>query len=224
MTIAVCIPAHRPRLEDTLAAIDTMAGPDIYFVVVTNEPQPIRAEDVPPEVAVIVDPDPGINLSRWWNYGLRWTQSHGFSSFMVTESDCRMTAENVYRLATALHWGEFGMVGPNLYGALDDDEIQVETQTRDWGERHVGNRICQTWMVKTHDTLYADERYRWWVADEQHEMRHRLIGRGTAIVGSARYAEPLVQTTFPDQVPGLTAAIDEARQLFREEWGFAPLV
>lgn len=226
MSIAICIPAHKPRLDELLGCLAVMNHPTFQFIIVTNEPNPIKSDDVgwPNNMHLYNTLSEEINLSKWWNVGLGWAHTHGIESFMVTESDVRMNSLNIYRMHSALWYGNYSMVGPNLYGSMKSDEASVETRQDGWGARHAGHRICQTWMVKTPTALPADERFAWWHADEQHEMRHRPIDNGTAIIGSATYERPLYQSTDPSQSEDLSESNRLARKIFLEEWGFPVLV
>jgi hypothetical protein len=143
---------------------------------------------------------------------------------MVTESDVRMRPDSVWFMHAALWGGGYGMVGPNLYGLMRRHEISVETSQAGWASRHPVHRICQTWMVKTQGALPADERFPWWHADEQHEMRHRAVGNGTAIIGAATYERTLFQSTDPSQDPQRSKGNAEARRIFQAEWGFPAMV
>lgn len=225
MTVAICVPAHRPRLEELIECLAVMDDPDFWFVVVTNEPSPIRSADMGARsnVMVVNTCSEEINLPKWWNVGLQHARHIGADAFMVTESDVHLTAAGVWRLRDAMYAGGYSMVGPNLYGLLGPHEVSVETDTKGWGNRHPGNRICQTWMVRTRDALWADERYAWWHSDEQHEMRHRSLRHGTAVVGSVTYERPLFQTTDPTADPQLDEANARSREQFYQEWGFPTL-
>jgi len=222
--IAICIPAHAPRLDELRGCLDLLKHPSFRVLVVTNEPQPIHHYDLPDDVVLFNTGSAEVNLSKWWNVGLQWAHNQGLDTLMITESDVRMTPEAVWFMHGALWQKNYGMVGPNLYGNLAYDEISVETRQDGWGRRHAGHRICQTWMVKTGTTFPADPRFAWWHADEQHEMRHRAVGNGTAIIGAATYARPLYQSTDPSQSEELSKANKRARSLFRAEWGFEALV
>lgn len=204
-----------------------MDHPMFHFIVVTNEPNPIHHEDLHGDevsylgtVSIVNTKSEDLNLSKWWNLGAATARRWGNKEFMVTETDCRLTPESVFRLWATMKEHDLSMVGPNLYGVLEDDEVSIERSQDGWASRSVYTRICQTWMVDLRNTHPADERFPWWHADEQHEMRHRSLLGGTGIVGSVRYERPLFQTTNPDDIPELQQGNARARQIFEEEWGF----
>jgi len=159
------------------------------------------------------------NLPKWWNLGLWGARDILCCAkyFMVTESDIRMTWGNVQTLKNALVDYDFSLVGPNLYGALDDGDIVTYDDPTVLVREDA--RILQTWMGRTDEIFEADERYPWWYGERVQDLKHRTVRNGVGIIGAARYERPPRWDTHPDQIPGLQEIVEESRLLFESEWG-----
>ena len=224
MTLAICVPAHNPRLGDLLSFLALAAAPEFTFIIITNEPDPINPDDIPfPGIHVLNTGSEEINLSAWWNLGHRYAKLLKLDDFMVTETDCRITPDNIFTLQDAMHKHDLSLVGPNIYGAMEDDEVHITNSVTSWGGRSVYKRICQTWMTRTDTLIRADERFVWWYADEQLDMLHRAERNGTGVIGASRYAAPPVQSTDPSECTQRSEGNRTSRRLFQEQWGFQTL-
>ena len=60
--IAICIPAHKPRLGELVECLSTMRDPGFKFLIVTNEPDPISPLDLPDEVEGGITTSEEVNL------------------------------------------------------------------------------------------------------------------------------------------------------------------
>lgn len=180
MNTWVLIPCHRPRLDDLHASLANLRHRSDRTVVVTTQPEPIKPTDVD-IAALLVDPDPGINISRWWNAGLDWIAEHrevGPYEVLCMESDVRIDWSTLSRLRSALRHYNLAMVGADWYGAATST---VETRY-DLEPMTIQHRIPGVCMLVAGELgLRFDEQFRWWYADDDFEWQHRKAG-GTGLV------------------------------------------
>jgi hypothetical protein len=151
-------------------------------VVVTTEPEPIGPTQVK-AAAVLCSPEPGINISRWWNLGLDWIAGqerdrHEPWEVLCMESDVRIDFPTLARLHLALRMKRLAMVGADWYGvAREPVEIRRKMEPPLLQHRIPG--VCM--LVAGELGLRFDEQFRWWYADDDFEWQHRKAG-GTGLV------------------------------------------
>lgn len=181
MSTWVLIPCHRPRLTELRASLVNLGMPAGRTVIVTTEPEPIGPTQIR-AAAVLCSPEPGINISRWWNLGLDWIAAQQTPGepyeVLCMESDVRIDWPTVTRLRTALREHGLAMVGADWYGvAREPVEIR-----RDLVPETVEHRIPGVCMLVAGELgLRFDEQFRWWYADDDFEWQHRKAG-GTGLV------------------------------------------
>jgi hypothetical protein len=178
--IWVLTPCHRPRLDDLRASLVHLDHPADRTVVVTTQPEPIDPDDLP-GVTVLLSPEPGINISRWWNVGLDWIeQNHELGPYEVLcmESDVRIEWPTLSRLRSVLRSYNLAMVGADWYGVATS---AVETRY-DLDPEPMEHRIPGVCMLVAGELgLRFDEQFRWWYADDDFEWQHRKA-MGTGLV------------------------------------------
>jgi hypothetical protein len=177
----VLVPCHRPRLTELRASLVNLGLPAERTVVVTTEPEPIGPTQVK-AAAVLLSPEPGINISRWWNLGLDWiaAQQEPGEPYEVLcmESDVRIDFDTLVWLRLALRAHKLAMVGADWYGvATEATEIR-----RDLVPQTIQHRIPGVCMLVAGELgLRFDGQFRWWYADDDFEWQHRKAG-GTGLV------------------------------------------
>jgi hypothetical protein len=177
----VLVPCHRPRLTELRASLVNLGLPAERTVVVTTEPEPIGPTQVK-AAAVLLSPEPAINISRWWNLGLDWIAAQHEPGepyeVLCMESDVRITFETLARLHLALRMKRLAMVGADWYGVAQEP---VEIR-RDLVPETIQHRIPGVCMLVAGELgLRFDEQFRWWYADDDFEWQHRKAG-GTGLV------------------------------------------
>jgi hypothetical protein len=182
-------------------------------VVVTTLPDPIDLSDLP-GATVLLSPEPGVNISRWWNTGLSWIEQHhepGPYEVLCMESDVRIEWSTLARLRGVLRGYNLAMVGADWYGVATS-AVETRYDLDPWAIEHRIPGVCM--LVAGELGLRFDEQFRWQYADDDFEWQHRKAG-GTGLVrgltikhGSGR---PLT---------GERAEFAEVdRQRFVEKWG-----
>ena len=180
MNTWVLVPCHRPRLTELRASLVNLGLPGERTVVVTTEPEPIGPTQVK-AAAVLCSPEPGINISRWWNVGLDWIADQhepGPYEVLCMESDVRIDWSTLSRLRSVLRNYNLGMVGADWYGVVTG---AVETRYA-LAPEPIQHRIPGVCMLVAGELgLRFDEQFRWWYADDDFEWQHRKAG-GTGLV------------------------------------------
>jgi hypothetical protein len=178
MTTWVLTPCHQPRLDDLQESLKYLGHPAEHTVVVTTLPEPITVGSVDAEV--LLSPEPGINISRWWNLGLEHIakQESGPYEVLCMESDVRITQETVHVLRREMRDHHLAMTGADWHGVASEQvEICREPVTTTIGHRIPG--VCM--LVAGELGLRFDEQFRWWYADDDFVWQHRING-GTGLV------------------------------------------
>lgn len=218
-TTWVLTPCHRPRLADLWGSLAHLVHPAERTVVTTTLPDPIRRDDVP-AAAVLVNEEPGINISRWWNRGLDFIAQRARKAsptweVLLMESDVRITPDALTELRRVLREADVAMAGADWHHALAPGQIEIR---RDIGPADLTHRIPGICMlVRGELGLRFDEMFRWWYADDDFEWQHRKEG-GTALVGGVTISHPAGHHL--DEERARYAAED--RERFAEKWGTPP--
>lgn len=188
MNTWVLTPCHRPRLADLLDSLGHLGHPGGRTVVTTTLPDPVLPDDVA-AVQVIVNTEPGINISRWWNRGLDWIaqRQDGPYNVLLTESDVRITASTLAELTHVLRTQDVAMAGADWLHALQPGEVEIRRDLTPATPPHRIPGICM--LVRGELGLRFDEAFRWWYADDDFEWQHRKTG-GTALVGGVSIQHP----------------------------------
>lgn len=183
MTTWLLTPCHKPRLDDLLESLKHLGHPADRTVVVTTLPEPIGKEDVPDGVTVLLSPEPGINISRWWNLGLDWISQYGLwenepYEVLLMESDVRISLETVHVLRREMRDHGLAMAGADWHN-MAREQIDID---REPIPGHVLHRIPGVCMLVAGELgLRFDEQFRWWYADDDFVWQHRVNG-GTGLV------------------------------------------
>lgn len=206
------VPCQRARLDHLRRLVASLAQPPNRTVVVTDAIEPA---DVDGAYVVDRDPSDGVNLARWWNIGLdlvaeRETE-HAYEVAVLT-SDVLGRPDSLLLLAARLRRDGWSMIGPNL--AAEGDASWTLDQ-----HRTVLTRVpAECFMLVGEQGLRADERMRWWYADDDLELQARQRGPVGIVGGTGlRLAEP--STVLTDEQ---RAWADEARALFVAKWNRQP--
>jgi hypothetical protein len=210
----VLTPCHQPRLGDLRASLTHLGHPAERTVVVTTNPHPIDCVELAAEAFVLLSPEPGINIARWWNTGLDWIAERQAGvpyEVLCMESDVRIDSSTLSWLRFALRAYDLAMVGADWYGVASD-EVEVR---RDLVPETVEHRIPGVCMLIAGELgLRFDDQFRWWYADDDFEWQHRKAG-GTG----------LVKGTTIEHGPGRPLADERAAyalidyQRFVAKWG-----
>jgi hypothetical protein len=213
----VLTPCHRPRLPDLIDSLDYLAHPPERTVVTTTLPDPVLDTDVD-VAAVIVNPEPGINISRWWNRGLDWIADNRDArryNVLLMESDVRIDAPTLAYLARVMRDEDCAMAGADRHHALRPGQLEIRRQLdlRDLTRRIPG--ICM--LVRGELGLRFDPEFRWWYADDDFEWQHRQKG-GTVLVGGTSIEHPDGHNLDDER----TVYATEDRAKFAAKWGSPP--
>lgn len=181
-------PCHRPRLDDLHDSLAHLAHPARQTVVTTTLPEPVRAADVA-AAQVIVNTEPGINISRWWNRGLDWIaqRQDGPYNVLLMESDVRLAPATLTELVHVLRTHDVAMAGADWLNALQPGQVEIRHALEPATPPHRIPGICM--LVRGELGLRFDEEFRWWYADDDFEWQHRKAG-GTALVGGTSLHHP----------------------------------
>lgn len=207
--IAIVVAAHRPRLPDLLEMVESMeiaSRSDLCLVVVTTQPQPILATDLPFDFTLAHTNSEEINLARWYNLGMARARELEPDYILWSETDVRLPYASMQAMKDALDLG-YSYVGPNYTGFLGEGIVEHRADQE--------YRIVIGTMVAAHTVYEADERFAWWYEMDDIEYRARTTGRA-AIVGSA-HATHRGELVFkmPQALVEISAA---GRKLFMEKW------
>lgn len=169
--------SRRAEAEGLFESLDT---PWDRAVVVTNPPDLLTGVK---NGTVLTYPEPGINISHWWNVGLdRIAENYAPGEqwdVVIAETDARMRKDDVDTLRTMMR--DFGadMAGGDWEHTL---EAHVPWYFRVNNESVPVGRIPGIMKVVRGETgIRHDPEYRWWLADDDYEWQHRVAG-GTLLV------------------------------------------
>lgn len=178
MTTWVLTPCHRPRLGDLQESLKYLGHPGEHTVVVTTLPEPITVGSVDAEV--LLSPEPGINISRWWNLGLDYIaeRESGPYEVLLMESDVRITLETVQVLRREMRDHNLGMTGADWHNTASNP-IDIDREPVPGNVLHRIPGVCM--LVAGELGLRFDEQFRWWYADDDFVWQHRVNG-GTGLV------------------------------------------
>ena len=180
MSTWLLVPCHRPRLGDLQESLKYLGHMPARTVVVTTYPDPIQPYDLDPCVTVLISPEPGINISRWWNLGLDYITRNAEAPYevLLMESDVRITRETVEVLTREMRDHRLAMAGADWYGVADAP-IEVCREPVPGPVEHRIPGVCM--LVAGELGLRFDEQMRWWYADDDFVWQHRVNG-GTGLV------------------------------------------
>lgn len=213
MNTWVLTPCHHPRLSDLTTSLAHLSHPVDRTVVVTTLSEPIEPEDLP-GVTVLLSPEPGMNISRWWNTGLDWIEQHhepGPYEVLCMASDVIIEWSTLSRLRMVLRNYNLAMVGADGHGVVTS---AVETRY-DLDPSTAEHRIPGACMLVAGELgLRFDEQFRWRFAADDFEWQHRKAA-GTGLVRG------LTIEHGPDRpLTGEGAKYAEVdRQRFVAKWG-----
>lgn len=182
MSTWVLTPCHQPRLPDLQEFLTHLNHPADRTVVVTTQPHPIHPDSIRPGVTVLVDHEPGINISRWWNLGLEWIAEHaepGPYEVLCAESDTRINGRTLQQLVNNLRGHRLAMVGADWFN-VTPGAVEIRRDLEPGTIEHRIPGVCM--LVAGELQLRFDEQFRWWYADDDFEWQHRKAG-GTGLVG-----------------------------------------
>lgn len=216
MSTWLLIPCHQPRLAELTETLAHLGHPAERTVIVTTNPESIEPGDVD-AVAVLCSPQPGVNISRWWNVGLDWIAAHAGSQayeVLCMESDVRISWPTLCRLQVMLRRYALGMVGADWRGVLEQVDLEVDIR-RDLTPPTVQTRIPGVCMLVAGELgLRFDEQFRWWYADDDFEWQHRRAG-GTGLV-----AGTIIEHGLGHPLEGVLASYAEVDyRRFVAKWG-----
>ncbi|MGH3768606.1 MAG: glycosyltransferase family 2 protein [Pseudonocardiaceae bacterium] len=214
----VLTPCHQPRLDDLKASLAHLNHPLDRTVVVTTLPDPIDPDELP-GVSVLLSPEPGINISRWWNVGLDWIeQNHVLGPYEVLcmASDVRIDWSVLTRLRSVLCSYNLAMVGPDWHGVATG-QVETRYDLEAWPMEHRIPGACM--LVAGEVALRFDEQFRWQYANDDFEWQHRKAG-GTGLVRGLMIAHSHSEPLTSERAE--YAEVD--RQRFIAKWGGPPIL
>ncbi|HET9257661.1 MAG TPA: hypothetical protein VFO16_21020, partial [Pseudonocardiaceae bacterium] len=135
------------------------------IVVVTTLPGPIDPGELPGATVLLV-PETGINISRWWNAGLDWISEHhevGRYEVLCLHSDVRVEWSTLARLRSVLRGYNLAMVGPD-YRRVATSSVETRYDLDAWSPEHRIPGDCA--LVAGELGLRFDEQFRWRYADD----------------------------------------------------------
>lgn len=203
----------RPCLEALLPQTDHV------FMVKTGS-VPVFAEDHP-KVTVLPDLAQPLNISRWWNLGLRAARDAAKEAgadtwdVLVVNDDVISPPHLTTVLRAALrgpreHAGGYVFPGaePAIVCPNQDNHLwHLATDYRD------PNKLCgYCFMLRGEQGLEADERLVWWYGDTLLDMDARMTG-GTLFVPGCR-VEHLHPSGYTVDSPELTAQTHRDREVY----------
>jgi hypothetical protein len=209
----VLTPCHRPRLDELRASLAHLGHPTDRSVVVTTLPAPIDPDDLP-GVTVLISPEPGVNISRWWNVGLDWIEhNHELGPYEVLclESDVLIEWSTLFRLRSVLRNYNLSMVGADWCGVVKS-AVETRYDLEAWPMEHRIPGMCM--LVAGELGIRFDEQFRWWYADDDFEWQHRKAG-GTGLVRGTSFQHGPGQPLTGEHAE--YAEVD--RQRFIAKWG-----
>jgi hypothetical protein len=215
--IWVLTPSHRPRLDDLKASLAHLGHPEDRTVIVTTQPEPIDPGDLP-GVTVLLSPEPGINISRWWNVGLDWIESNhevGPYEVLCMESDVRIEWPTLARLRSVLRNYNLAMVGVDSY-SVASSAVETRYDLDAWSIEHRIPEACM--LVAGELGLRFDEQFRWRYAADDFEWQHRKAG-GTGLVRGLTIEHGLGRPLMDERAEH--AEVDRLR--FIAKWGGPPI-
>lgn len=188
MTTWLLTPCHRPRLADLRDSLAHLGHPADRTVVTTTLPEPVLIADID-AAQVLVNTEPGINISCWWNRGLDWIarRQAGPYNVLLMESDVRITSGTLAELTHVLRTHDVAMAGADWLHALQPGQVEIRHDLEPAAAAHRIPGICM--LVRGELGLRFDEEFRWWYADDDFEWQHRKTG-GTALVGGTSLHHP----------------------------------
>jgi hypothetical protein len=149
-------------------------------VVVTTLPEPIDQRDFL-GVTVLLSPESGVNISRWWNVGLDWIEQHhepGPYEVLCMESDVRIEWSTLTQLRMVLRGYNLAMVGVDWHGVATS-AVETRYDLDAWPVEHRIPGVCM--LVAGELGLRFDEQFRWYYANDDFEWQHRKAA-GTGLV------------------------------------------
>lgn len=216
MSTWLLVPCHRPRLADLQESLKYLGHMPARTVVVTTWPDPIQPYDLDPCVTVLISPEPGINISRWFNLGLDYIARNedGPYEVLCMGSDVRITRETVEVLVRELREHKLAMVGADWYGVATGP-VEIH---RELVPGSVYHRVPGVAMLAAGELgLRFDEQFRWWYADDDFEWQHRQAG-GTGLVRGQTLQHG---AGTPLDAERSQYAVEDLPK-FRDKWGTVP--
>lgn len=209
------VPCQRARLPQLGRLLDSLQHPPDLTVVVADG---FDAADLAGQHVVPQEPERGMNLARWWNLGMDYAASvagDAWHEVAVVSSDVVGRPDSLALLRAKIRVDGLTMVGPNLAGDAD-------ATWHAGSQRTVATRVpAECWMLPGELGLRADERMRWWYADDDLEMQARRYGALglVGVVGGTglRLGDP---SSYLSEEQQRWAA--ESRELFVSKWGCQP--
>ena len=214
MNTWVLSPCGHPRLGDLMTSLAYLSHPVDRTVVVTSLPEPVEPVDLP-GVTVLLSPEPGMNISRWWNTGLDWIEQHhepGPYDVLCMNADVRIEWSTLARLRMVLRNYNLAMVGADCHGVVTS-AVETRYDLDPWTEEHRIPGVCM--LVAGDLGLRFDDQFRSCFAADDFEWQHRKAA-GTGLVRGLTIghgADPLLTGEHAD----------EDRQRFVAKWGGPPV-
>lgn len=188
--IWILTPAPASRLADVTECHNYAGIPEERRVIVTNPPNSIMpGRNV--KGTLIDTGDPDLNISKWWNAGLRYirdqyrtpTREYVAYNVFLAESDVRISYEDICKMSYALELFQAGVAGANWYGLpLEDNEYVFSYKNKHWGHDEAWRFPGVGCLIQGNLGLEFDEEFRWWYADCDMLFQHRAMA-GSVLVG-----------------------------------------
>ena len=186
-------------------------------VVVTTQPDPITRDVAGAEVLLFDGTE--VNISKWWAVGLDWIAARAgdgpYDVFLV-ESDTRIAPGDLDRVRAEMRRCGCVAAGADWLGLLPAGVTLVRRSNAAMGPATL--RLPGIGMVVAGEAgLRHDQRFRWWLADDDLEWQARAAG-GTALVGGTTLQH---EGTTPLEGERLQAWIEDEPR-FAAKWGGVP--
>jgi hypothetical protein len=215
LPVFVTIPVYRPSIADACECIEAMGIEPTRVIVVANGQNPPTRRELPAGVILTVDSNPygGINISRWWNTGLRIASlaAEGDHATLVINADARIDRAGIDTLAHTIDLTGVAAAYPSLHGLPSHTNYRPE-------EVDLRTRLTGFCFMLRGDGVRADERFAWWYGDDDIDWQARVAG-GSRMVTGVHVTHPAMGGTDTEALAE-TIRVDRAR--FVAKWGRAP--
>lgn len=215
MSTWVVTPCKRERVSEALNLFRSLDHDPAYSLVVTTRPDTIQPEDLEGQHLITYE-EPGMLYGAWGNLAFDWIAERETAPWEVLYigSSCTGRSDSVLILARALRQYDLAMVGPDMFGRLEDKQVDIHQHDK----RTIGTRVTpEAMMVAGKLGLRFDPQFRWYSSDDDLDMQARqiksvgLVG-GTGIVYGGPHALDEVQSRWAK----------EDLQKFITKWGDVP--
>src|SRR3990170_5121606 len=170
-TIAVIPSNGRPYLEQCVSSLREQVE---RIIVVANGPLSNLMSQTIEGVTYIQDPEPDLNISRWWNIGIDFAESMAYPAeqwnTLVVNDDVIACHNLVETLSREMRLNTSVLAYPNQH----DNHRFLH---RNAGPVDLHHRITgYCYMLRGEAKLRIDDRFVWWAGDDDLDWNARRMG------------------------------------------------